>query len=332
MRHADHDLAHAERAAALDDLLERRDHRFAAVEAEALGAGEFQVAEFFEAFGFDQLVEDGALALAGEGDLLVGPFDALLNPALLRAVRDVQKLDAERLAIGAPQDGDDLADGAEFEAEHLVEKDRAVEIGLAEAVGARIELLLVLDRLEPERIEIGVEMAARPIGADQHQRPDGVARRPLDVGRGKLDAAALRLRLDLDADAVADLGPVAVERRDEIAARQRRPIGPGPRRAVRVLFNVGSVVLQALEERLPLGIDRLRIGFVAGIEVFDIGGIAAIEERGEGEGGVGVLAGHGAFPGRFLRQESVTRGRETRNCGKTRISPARRRDFSLYPI
>ena len=66
MRHADHDLAHAERAAALDDLLQRRDHRFAAVEAEAFGAGEFQVAEFFKAFGFDQLVEDGALAFAGE--------------------------------------------------------------------------------------------------------------------------------------------------------------------------------------------------------------------------------------------------------------------------
>ena len=136
VRHADDDLAHAERAAALDDLLQRRDHRFAAVEAEALGAGEFQVAEFLEAFGFDQLVEDGALAFAGEGDLLVGPFDALLNPALLRAVGDVQEFDAERLAIGAPQDGDDLADGAEFEPEHLVEEDRPVEIGFAEAVGA----------------------------------------------------------------------------------------------------------------------------------------------------------------------------------------------------
>ena len=155
---------------------------FAAVEAEALGAGELQVAEFLEAFGLDQLVEDGALALAGEGDLLVGALDALLDPALLRAVGDVQELDAERLAIGAPQDGDDLADGAEFEPQHLVEEDRPVEIGLAEAVGARIELLLVLRRLEPERIEIGVEMAARPVGADQHQRADRIAGRALDIG------------------------------------------------------------------------------------------------------------------------------------------------------
>src|ERR1700730_14815195 len=187
MRHADDDLAHAERAAALDDLLQRWDHRFTAVETEALGAGEFQVAEFFKAFGFDQLVEDGALAFAGERDLLVGSFDTLLNPTFLGAAGDVQKFDTERLAIGAPQDGDDLADGPEFEAQHLVEKDRTVEIGFAKAVGARIEFLFVLDRLEPERIEVGVEMAARPIGADQHQRPYRVARRALDIGGGKLD-------------------------------------------------------------------------------------------------------------------------------------------------
>ena len=37
---------------------------FAAVEAEALGAGEFDVAELLEAFGLDELVEDGALAFA----------------------------------------------------------------------------------------------------------------------------------------------------------------------------------------------------------------------------------------------------------------------------
>src|SRR5580700_5126609 len=85
VRHADDDLAHAECAATLDDLLQRRDHRLAAVEAEPLGAGEFQVAEFLKTFGLDQLVEDGALALAGERNLLVRPFDALLDPAFLRA-------------------------------------------------------------------------------------------------------------------------------------------------------------------------------------------------------------------------------------------------------
>jgi hypothetical protein len=85
MRHAEHDLLHAEIAAALDDLFERRDQRLAAVEAEALGAGELGVAEFLEAFRLDQLVEDRALALAREGDLLVGALDALLDPAFWSA-------------------------------------------------------------------------------------------------------------------------------------------------------------------------------------------------------------------------------------------------------
>ena len=181
MRHADDDLLHAERAAALDDLLERRDHRFAAVEAEALGAGEFQVAEILEALGLDQLVEDRAPALAGEADLLVRPFDALLDPGFLRRIGDVHELDAERLAVGAPQDREDLAQRREFEPEHLVEEDRAIHVGFGEAVGARVELFLVVARLEPERIEIGVEMAARAVGADQHQRVDRIARRLLHV-------------------------------------------------------------------------------------------------------------------------------------------------------
>ena len=85
MRHADHDFLHAEIAAALDDLLQRRNQRFAAVETEALGAGEFDVAELLEAFGLDQLHQDRAPALAGETDFLVRPLDALLDPGLLRA-------------------------------------------------------------------------------------------------------------------------------------------------------------------------------------------------------------------------------------------------------
>ena len=278
VRHADHDLAHAERAAALNDLLQRGDHRFGAVEAEALGAGEFQVAEFLETFGLDQLVEDGALAFAREADLLVGPFDAFLDPALLRTVGDVQKFDAQRLAIGAPQDADDLAQGAELKAEHLVEEDRAVEIGFAEAVGAWLEFFLVLRRFKPERIEIGVEVSAGAIGADQHQRADRVAGSAFDVGGGKLDAFGLRLRLHLPAEGFADLGPVAVERRDEFVALGRRPTGPSPGGAARILGYVTGIVLEALEERLPLGIDRLRIGLVTRIKLLNVRGIAAVQE------------------------------------------------------
>src|SRR6201992_665476 len=170
MRHADHDFLDAEIAAALDDLLQRRDQRFTAVEAEALGAGEFDVAELFKTFGFDQLVEDRAPALAGETDFLVRTLDAFLDPALLRGVGDVHELDAERLAIGALADRDDLAQARIFEAEHVIEEDLAVEIAIDETIGTRIELLAIAGGLDAERIELGVEMAAHAIGADQHQR------------------------------------------------------------------------------------------------------------------------------------------------------------------
>src|SRR4029079_7078724 len=154
--------------------------------------GEFEVAEFLEAFGFNELVEDGALAFAGEGDLLVGPLDALLNPPLLRAVGDVQKFDPQGLAVGTAQDGDDLAQRAEFEAKDLVEKDRAIEIGLGETVGARIKFLLVVRRRQAERIEVGVDMAAGPISAYQHEGANRVARGAVDVRGGNVDAPPSR--------------------------------------------------------------------------------------------------------------------------------------------
>ena len=103
VRHADRDLSDAELAAALDDLLERRDHRFAAVDAEALGAGIFQIAEFFERLGFDQFPEDRLTALRREADVLLRAFDALLNPALLRRIGNVRELNANLAAVRTPQ-------------------------------------------------------------------------------------------------------------------------------------------------------------------------------------------------------------------------------------
>ena len=54
MGHAQNDLLEAELAAALEDLLERRDHGLAALQAETLGAGVFHLQETFEALGLGQ--------------------------------------------------------------------------------------------------------------------------------------------------------------------------------------------------------------------------------------------------------------------------------------
>ena len=65
------------------DLLERRDERFTAIEAEALGTLVLDVDELLEAFRLDELLKDRLLAHVGEVDTLVRTFDALLQPGLL---------------------------------------------------------------------------------------------------------------------------------------------------------------------------------------------------------------------------------------------------------
>ncbi len=294
MRHAHHDLFHAEIAAALDDLLQPRDQRLGAVEAEALGAGELHIGEFFEAIGFDELLQDRALAFRRKADLLVGTFDALLDPRLLLRIGDVHELDAERLAVGALADRDDLAQRGEVEAEHVIEEYLAVEIGVGEAVGTRIELFVVLRRLDSERIEIGVEVAAHAVSADQHQRANRIARRLLNVGCGQLGALGLRLRRELRADRLLDLRPVAVERGDEIVARRDRPVRLLPGRPFGAALNVGRLILQALEELLPLAVDRGRVLLEPGVHLFDEGSIGTVEEGRKGESGIRILTRHAA--------------------------------------
>src|SRR4029078_3490164 len=235
VRHPDADFLHAQIAAALDDLLERRDQRFGAVEPEALGAGIFDVEKFLEAFRFHQLVEDRALALTGEGDLLVATLDALLDPALLGGIRDVHELDTERLAVGPAKDAGDLAHRGELETEHLVEIDLPIHVGFGKAVGARIQFLLVLFRLESQRIEPGLEVAAGAVGTDQHQRVNRIARSLQDVGRCEFDALRPRRRRDLLSALFFSRRTLSVERRNEIAIGAhgpRRPLPTSPARAL----------------------------------------------------------------------------------------------------
>ena len=62
--------------------------------------------------------------------------------------------------------------------------DPAAVVGLAETVGLGVEFVVVARRLEPERIEVGVEMAAHAVGADHHDGADGIVRRLLHRALG----------------------------------------------------------------------------------------------------------------------------------------------------
>src|SRR5215472_12680517 len=83
MGHAQHNFLHAQGAAALDDLLQRRNHRFPAVNPKTLGAGVFDTEKLFESFRLDELIKNCPFAFPRKEDLLSRPFDSLLQPAFL---------------------------------------------------------------------------------------------------------------------------------------------------------------------------------------------------------------------------------------------------------
>ena len=75
----------------------------------------------------------------------------------------------------------------------------------------RVEILLVLGRLQAERIEIGMEVPARAVGADQHQGADRIECGLLNFRAGKLDARGLRPRPDLGIQNLARVLPLTGE-------------------------------------------------------------------------------------------------------------------------
>ncbi len=127
-------------------------------------------------------------------------------------------------------------------------------------------------RDELERIELGDEMAARPVVADQHAGAERVARggKRLLLGEGR--------RLD---------GPAELPRHRSVRAQD------GPRASARTS---SLIVVEAGEESSPLRIDRGGVLFVAGVELGEVGGVGAMQERRVGKHVVQFMSRHWINP------------------------------------
>ncbi len=144
-----------------------------------------------------------------------------------------------------------------------------------------MQLLVILLRLEAERIEIGVQMAAHAIGADHHQRAHAVAGGAMDR------VVALRrfgrrggARAQLVGDRLLGRRPVAVERVGQLVLGRDRPVRPPPRGAFGGLADARGIVAERVEELAPARLDRVRVLLVFGLQRLDIGAVGAVEERG----------------------------------------------------
>ena len=197
--HSDVDLLDAHHPAIFDHRFQRRDRALAAIEPEALGPDIFPGEEFFPLLGVDHLGQDRLLAFGGELDGVVGALDPFLDEAPLLDLVGVHIFKANVAAVGRLEHLDDLAHARLLEAERAANPDRPVEVGLAEIVIGGGQVGRHVAPGEPERIEVGGEMPAHAVSADQHHCADAVLGRAADLvgrrarGRGFLGDRGLEL-------------------------------------------------------------------------------------------------------------------------------------------
>ncbi len=262
MRHADGDLVDALRGHRLDHRVQRRNGDLAAFQPEPLGGDVALLAEHLEALGLGELLEYAALLRRAEGRVPRRAFHPALDPGFLVGILDVHELDADRAAIGVAQDPHDLAQRGGLAAEHVVDEDRLVQVGVGEAVGKRVQLGVRRRNGQPERVEPRLEMAAHAVGADQHQgaqRGDG----------GGADLLAGQRRRTAAWGGSGPRGIVCFRR-----GIARRPGGAGG-----VLQHRAGVVVQRTEQLGEGRIDGRRVGRPARVLLAQERGVGAAEGR-----------------------------------------------------
>ena len=272
MGHAEHDVLRAQLTAAFDDLFQRRDHGFAAIYAEALGADKFGCAEPFEGFRLDQLVENRLLAFRREGNAFVGALDPALQPILPLRIVDVHEFVADSAAIGPPQKLHDLARGRGFQPHDTVGEDGPFHVLRPKTVKRGLQLRMILAAFKPQGIEIGFEMADDAIGAHELNGADGILGRNVAVGVAHTPARGTpRERLAC----------IAGKRADQLAVLEDRLGVAPPGRSASQLRRRKVALAERLEKGAPCAVDRTGIFEILRVEPFDEGSIGA-EQKGGG--------------------------------------------------
>ena len=169
--HAVDDLAHARAAAVLDHRFQRRDHRFAAVEAEALGADIFLGEEFLVAFAAQHCGKDRLLAFGGELDGFARLFELFLQETAFLGVGDVHVFEADLAAIDFAQALVECGNRGPFHAEHAADIDFLVLLA-RKPVPFEREVSRAFAVRQAERIEVRRHVPAHTVEPHQRHRRD----------------------------------------------------------------------------------------------------------------------------------------------------------------
>ena len=196
VRHAEDDLAEPPHRRVVQDPVEERDERLAALEREALVADVLRVEEALEALGLDELLEHPPLRRRVEGRVVARDLHAVLQPVLPFGVGDVHVLDADRPTVGLAQDVEDVAQRRAVLAGEPARHELAVEVPQREPVGRGVEVAVGRPREEVQRIEVGHQVPAHPVVVDELQH----LRLLVDLLAAALAAEESRVRVHLPLD------------------------------------------------------------------------------------------------------------------------------------
>ena len=186
MRHADHELLHALLARSLNEIVEHRNQRLAALEREPLLADEARVQVALDTLGARETVQDRRLLGRAERPVHAGRFELLAQPEPLAGARDVRELGRELAAVDLLQQREDVLElHSLFScAGQAARVELAREIGLVEPEEVEGEHGRDRPLPEPERIEVRDLMTAEAVDLDQARD------RGLLLARGRVGAPA----------------------------------------------------------------------------------------------------------------------------------------------
>ena len=166
MGHTDDNFFDSSCGAGFEKGVEDGDEGFASFEGEAFLADIAGVEKSFEGFGGNNFFEDAALLGGGEGGLVAVAFHAIAQPTADAEVHDVHEFDADVVAVGLFEEGENLAKGARTAATEGAGIKNGIEIGLGKAEGGEGEVGVGFWG-EAERVEVGEGVAEGAIGEEE---------------------------------------------------------------------------------------------------------------------------------------------------------------------
>ena len=165
MGHPEHAGGEPDVGSGGENLVEDRDQRLGALQAEALRSDVLGGEESLERLGRVEPFEDAQLVVLVQG--LDRTLDLGLDPALLVGLLDVHVLDPDRPAIGIAQYAEKLAQLHPVGAADAASEELAVEVPDRQPVRERVELDRHHRILPAQWIEVSNEVASHAIDANQ---------------------------------------------------------------------------------------------------------------------------------------------------------------------